>query len=598
MLRTALTGLAGLLLATSATAQVQTVTLYQDSVYRGASITLPLPPAGVPLVFPSSFRNRVTSLRWNLAPGTVVYGYTNANLTGREYCITHSQPRQGADSNVGSEYNDDLESLRWFPVDPNRGWVRMFTDADYGGYQLTRYLSLTGLGTISIKDLGYNDQVDALQWSLPRDRTVMCYDEDPVGGRALPLIDAGQIADLNRAHSGFHHDKFSTIRILDGQYTAALADRDAPLDRVCQLAAHNAHCSAAQGWIFWYQQNLTILEQLDYGARLLQLDVREQNGQLFLTHGSWSQSIAQRGGLTPEPLAAIIDQIADWLAVHTKEVLVLEFENYTGSTLTTFLERSRIGSRLYRPQHNSWPSINQLVAAGRRVIVFDSSSSTSQQYSWDWMVQNGYSSFGDIQPRSESGPINRSDRSLFFMNHISGTSTPLTWLGNSPNDKDDLVRLAGQFAQVPNWIGIDGIEMADHGGLEACRVVNGLLWQLPRKSTSYRFHSGCGPNLSTRTLPTVGSTYAVTAAPLAAVMIGFQDRFFGGGTLPSDFGGLGRCLLRVSPDVVESAAQTAVLAFPIPSDVGLVGVPLYLQSARFASGRLEFSGAITATIGF
>jgi hypothetical protein len=587
-----------LTLVLSAPAQ-QTVTLYENSSYGGASVTIPLPPApGIPFVLPSNWNDRVTSLRWNLAPDTVLTFFEDSNLRGREYCVPHSSSRNGGTSNVGSFYNDKFSSFIWHRVDPAEGWVRFYTNANYGGYQLTRYLSQTGLRIVSIRDLGYNDQVDSIRWSLPPDRTVMCMDEDPAGGRALPLIGSGQHPDLQNQFSGLHHDKFSTFMVMDGQFTATFADRDAPLDRVCQLASHNAHASSAHGWVLWYNQTIPVLEQLDYGARLLQLDVRENNGTLYLTHGTWSASIAQRAGLTPERLGPMIGAIHQWLLANPDEVVFLEFENYTGSTLTDTLRNSVIGGMLYRPTGLHWPSTNELVGLGKRVVVFDSSTSTRELYTYDWMVQNGYSSFGDTAARSESDPIDRMHKSLMFMNHISGTSTPLTWLGNSPNDRSALVALAGQLGQAPNFIGIDGIQMADHGGLEACRWVNDILWRGRPRAMSFEFQDGCSTTLSSATVPAIGSTYRVSAATGSFVMLGFDDRSFGGTPLPMSLSPLSTCQLRVAPLDAVPVSAAGSMSLAIPNSASLLGRQMFLQSVRAAGSSLQLSNGLAATFGF
>ena len=334
--------------------------MWFDSSYRGKSFTINTAGFEGAVRFPSGSRNQVTSFRWSDLPGKVILRfYTGSDFDGREYTVMHDHDVNGGVANVGSYYNDDFESMRWFSVDATEGWVDFHTDADHSGYQFTRYLSRIGTRTIDLRDFGYNDQFDSLTWELPSHRTIMCLDEAPAGGRALPLINSGSIRDLDRYSFGMHHDKLSTLRVMEGQFTATYADRNRPLDEVCMLCSHNAHATSAQGWVFWYQQTMTILEQLDYGARKLQLDVREEDARLFLTHGTYSQSVGQRGGTPPELLVAVIDQIHGWLRAHPEEVIVLEFENYAGDELARRLRNSSIGSMIYVPNQLHWPSMNE-----------------------------------------------------------------------------------------------------------------------------------------------------------------------------------------------------------------------------------------------
>ena len=300
-----------LTLATAAVAQ-QTITLYFNANFGGAQITLPLPPSGI-LGFPPTFNDQVTSIRWNLQPNTVLHFYENGNLTGREYCVTHDQPRVGGVGNVGSYYNDKLSSMRWETVNPAQGWVRFFTDTQRGGYQLTRYLSNLTSNEIPLISLGYNDQVDSLEWNLPPDRTVMCYDEFPAGGKALPLIGAGvHMRFIGSAFNTFH-DCLSTCMVMNGSYTAALADRDRPIDQVCQLGSHNSHANSDDGWVSSYQQHESIPEQLAYGVRGIDITVREENGVYLMVRGSVSQSTAERAGVYPDTLDSGLTSIRIFL---------------------------------------------------------------------------------------------------------------------------------------------------------------------------------------------------------------------------------------------------------------------------------------------
>ncbi len=600
-LRAVLLASCGLLSLTDTASSQGTITLYDNSSYGGANITLPLLAHldGVLQPIPGGLEDRVTSLRWNLSTNVIVKFFENRDGTGREFSVRHDQARVGGDSNVGSYYNDKFSSFRFTVVDPSQGWVRFHTNANFGGYEFMRYVSQTGFTIQSLRDRGYNDQVDSIRWSLPRGTTIMCFDEDPAGGRALPLLGTGAVSDLNNSFSGLHHDKFSTFAVMRGELTATFADRNAPIDRVCQLSSHNAHVSTAHGWSVWYNQTMPLLEQLDYGARVLQLDVREENNALYLTHGSWSASIAQRAGLTPELLAPALDALHTWLSVHSREVIFLVFENYTGAELTNALRASRLGGMLYRPNGLHWPSINQLADAGRRVVVLDSSSSTGELYEWDWEVQNDYSSFGSTAARSESDPIDGLHRSLFLMNHISGSSTPTIWFGISPNTRGALVDLARQFPQPPNFVNIDGISMADHGGLEACREINDRMWRVPQpRATSYAFHAGCGSTLESTTRPALGRTWTLNATDADWLLFGLSDTSNNGAPLPMSLQPLSTCLLRAAPMDAIPVGANHTFSLPIPNDSRLVGGTLYGQALEFVPGNIYLSNGVAGRIGY
>lgn len=575
------------------------VEVFDDSLMRGDSDYLPLGSYAENRVHRLyGTEDRVTSMRWSLPDDVVLTFFEHADGSGREFTVMHDQPRSGGISNVGSYYNDKFSSFAWRRVTPSAGWVQFFTDANHGGYQFTRYLSETGLTTVDVRGLGYNDQFDSVRWSLPADRTVMALDEAPAGGRALPLIDSGSIADFNSYASGLHHDRISTLQMLAGQLTAAYADRNAPLDEVCQLASHNAHSTTAQGWRFWYNQTMSVIEQLDYGARLLQLDVLEHtDGLVYLVHGSYRESVLQRNGSAPELLSPQLLAIYFWLVANPKEVVFLDFQNEAGRALDRELAASPLSPMITIPRGLRWPSTNELVAAGKRCVVVDDRAGTGVPYHYDWAVQNGYSDFQDTSPRIESEPIDGRHRSMFYMNHISGTVTPLTWVGGSPNTRGNLVRLANWFRQPPNFIGIDGIEMADHGGLEACRDVNRSTWpQYRRRARTAEFHAPCpSGRLATAndTLPRLGTTLVLSTPSASVVAIGTSDSSFQGVPLPAVMPGTA-CSLRVAPLVVLPAPGQ--LQVPILNSVDVIGLELLMQAVRL-DGSLRLSNGLRVTCG-
>lgn len=588
----------GVALALPAAAQ-QTITLYFDSSYSGAQITLPLPAAGVPLVIPAPFNDQVTSIRWNLDPNTVLYFYENSNLTGREYCVTHDRPRVGGTSNLGSYYNDKLSSLRWFNVNAAQGWVRFFTNTSKGGYQLTRYLSQLGGTEIPLISLGYNDQVDSIEWGLPPSKTVMCYDENPAGGKALPLIDSGYYANLDSGLFGLYHDNLSTCRVMDGQFTSELADRNRPLDQVCLLGSHNSHVNSDQGWVFWIQQNWSILKQLDYGVRSINIDVRHENGQFLMVHGSLSASIAARAGAYPLPVDAELHAIRNWLLAHPQEVIFIHFQNDAGTAFSNWLDGHAIAQFFYQPSKLHWPSINELVALGKRVIVTDSTSSGSQLYPWSWEVENGYSDLWTSAPRSESEAIDGKHRSLFLMNNISSYDSVIAWAGNSPNDKAPLLAHALSFAQKPNIIQIDGVEMADHGGLEVCRTINQLTQSQLPKAAAYRWWGNCSgaTTLQPSTTPKIGTTFLLRGAPFHVLAVGFSDVDAGGVALPTAVPGFTLCRLRTSLDLLALANSVGDSSLAIPADTSMLGDRFFCQAVELTGASWPLSNGVAARIG-
>ncbi|MCB9882049.1 MAG: hypothetical protein H6834_09680 [Planctomycetes bacterium] len=585
--RSLVVALASLALPSLLPAQPTTgvLTLYENSSYGGVAAPLPLSVIPEGAVFPIPLGDRVTSLRWDsLETNVVLTFFEDSNGGGREYTIMHDRARTSGIANVGSYYNDKFSSVSWRRVDPSRGWIRMYTDTAFGGYHLTRYLA--NLGTsFSINAQGYNDQVDSIQWSVPTNKTIMLYDEDPAGGKALPLHRTGSIRDLDNGFSGIYHDKFSTLRVYDGELDADLADRNAPMDTIAQLMSHNAAASQAHGF-YVYNQHELVTWQLDYGARGLMLDSLYENGRLWSVHGSYNTTVGYRLGLPPETLEQVLLPIRGWLDAHPREVITIIFEHQGGTELGDYLlQSSPLAGLIYTDGQARRPSINEMVAMGKRVVIFQQREGRHPILPWQWehTVENEYSSFGSTTARSESDGIDNKNRALFVMNHINSTGPTVI---NPPNDVSNLYSLALAFPQIPNFVNLDVIEDDDHGGLEATRLVNTFLWQgrdvTGTQAEYHRFGDDCGGNLLTNTRPVLGRTMTLTSSlNIEALLMGVSDRWWSGISLPFDLGLVvtTTCPLHVSPDVILPTSSSTVPFF-IPNDTALAGAELFLQGIR------------------
>ena len=187
------------------------------------------------------------------------------------------------------------------------------------------------------------------------------------------------------------------------------------------------------------------------------------------------------------------------------------------------------------------------------------------------------------------------------MNHISSWDVPSLWISSSvsPNTDSALIGLAQAFPQIPTSIGIDGIQMADHGGLEACRFVNVSMWQFVTgfRARAFRMQTGCtDTELSVSNRPVLGRAFQLDAPASSVVLIGFDDRAFQGTALPFSLPGLTACELRVDP-VMTLGTTTGVMSLPIPNDTRAVGFELFLQAGAIANGQVHFSNGVRASLG-
>ncbi|MCB9876046.1 MAG: hypothetical protein H6835_00460 [Planctomycetes bacterium] len=592
-----------------------TVTLYENSSFGGIQKRLPLSSyleGGLHQLY--GFDDKATGIAWDLQPNVVVTFYENSNGTGREYTLTHQQ-QSGSLSAVPSYYNDKFSSFRWRTVDPQQGWVRLFTDAGLSGYQLTRYVSETGFGATSLGALSMNDQVDSVQWGLPLGTTILLYDHDPKGGACYSLTGGGS---RGFANSNVFHDRISVFEVFDGDVDACLADRTAPYDQNCSLSAHNAHVAPGYGWLVW-NQDLVVIDQLDYGARTLQLDTAINGGTIYMVHGSWTATIAARlPGTTPTTLHDMLLEIDAWMTAHPREVLTLIFENHDGAELGDYLlDVSPIKDEIHVQGRGTWPTPRQLIQSGKRYVVFEMGSSPrSGRINWqyDCSVENDYGAWGSTSERAESQPIDATWRGLFYMNNISPVP-PSLWPAvppTTPNTFGNLVSLMAAFPQFPNQVGVDRIREGGEGGADAVRYANTALRAFHQNRASFaQFGFGnCGLRaLYSNARPVLGTTLPLRIDNLGSnpafefMIYGASDQVAGPLSLPfllpPSLGG--GCRLRVSNDVVFPCGLFYPLAVGVtlPLDPVLNGVDAFFQSVGIDSvtGELVMSNGGRAHLG-
>ena len=581
-----------------------TVTLYENSSYGGISKRLPLSSYSENLLHAlAGYGDMATSIVWDLQPNVIVTFYEHSNGTGREWTLTHQQA-SGSISAVHPNYNDKFSSFRWHTVDPSQGWMRLFTDSGFSGYQLTRYVSLVGFGETSLSSIGMNDQVDSFTWGVPIGTTIMLYDHNPKGGASYSLTGNG-VRDVS--NSTIFHDKISVIDVLDGDFSAELADRNKPYDENCYLSSHNAHVAPAHGWLVW-NQDLVVHDQLDYGARALQLDTQLNNGTIHLVHGSWTATLAQRlPGTTPQTLQSMLQYIKIWMDAHPREILTLIFENHDGAELGDYLlDVSPIKNEIHVQKRGSWLTPNELIAMGKRYVVFETASSPASgriPWQYDFSVENDFTSWNNTSERFNSLPIDSKGRGVFYMNNIN-PQPPSTWLpGTTPNDFVSLVNLMSAFPQFPNFVGIDRIREGGQGGADAVRYANTSLRALYQNRATFASFAplNCGTRwLSASNRPTLGSSLNLTVDQLLVGNPAFEFMIYGSSDesigalplpmlLPPSFGS--GCTLRVANNLIFSVGfggYPITVPVAIPLSMSLNGYDAFFQSLGLDSVTGDF----------
>ena len=171
-------------------------------------------------------------------------------------------------------------------------------------------------------------------------------------------------------------------------------------DQVTQAATHNAFSYASGGKVYYLfpNQNRPIPEQLAYGIRALGIrpcpyfgDDPAEKDRVYVTHNS-----DLKGQLGTEPLEDILTQVRVFLEANPDEVVTLLAEStVTPAQVAGAFDDARLTSYLYtHDPAKGWPTLQQMIAAGTRVVVFNDSQDADrpkwQSYMWDFIVDTDY----------------------------------------------------------------------------------------------------------------------------------------------------------------------------------------------------------------
>lgn len=300
---------------------------------------------------------------------------------------------------------------------------------------------------------------------------------------------------------------------------AALCDR--PYDQVVFPATHNAMSAADQpGW-FFAEQPTGVLGQLEDGVRAFLIDTwygqptavpgvvaapdatrRDAFAEAVQDFGAGPVRSALRlrrlAGLEPiggvEPYlchamcelgavrwATVIEQVATWLDDHPEEVVTFVLQdNVTPADTAALLEEAGLLSQLHTQEAGRpWPTLGEMVATGRRVVVFAENVGGGSRFPWlmtldDWVQDTPFRhrSIRDLDCRPNRG---RRAATMLLVNHWLDSRTRRVSSAERVNSAEvllDRVRTCRRVrAMRPTFLAVD---FYDRGDLfEVVRRLNG-----------------------------------------------------------------------------------------------------------------------------
>jgi hypothetical protein len=267
------------------------------------------------------------------------------------------------------------------------------------------------------------------------------------------------------------------------------AERSRPFDAYTWVTTHNAFTS--NGLV--PNQRQTMAQQLDAGVRALMLDLHEHQGRVKLCHNRCV-------GQDTETLAHFLNAtLLPFLNANPSAIVTLHLEDFSNRrALRNELSRApglvQLAFDPYAWQTATWPTYQDMLDAGQRVLIFTLNRANSGTVltdaggvhlmpSEDFTVEN-YWSLGvtpwthDRSCRSRWGenvrPLRTAEitgkpgwRPLFTMNHFHGTLAPL--FEHHARHDNTFEELTSRFmhhclpvaGRKPNYLAVDFHETGD-----------------------------------------------------------------------------------------------------------------------------------------
>lgn len=288
-------------------------------------------------------------------------------------------------------------------------------------------------------------------------------------------------------------------------YTFSMPDAPskASFDKGFYLTAHNAFATTAQGYSF-AQQNLSVLDQLYFGARGLMIDTYEKDGKVVLVHGGFDTDKLIHPFASPRPVEDLLGEVVDFLRHEPHAIITIFLENYVKDWQLLIKGFGLLEPYLYKPadfkiQGNKWPSLGWMRAHNKRVVVFCPFKTSDYSFTdgaaeyffdeWRYHIENQFSTIdtqGAAVERGSSKKYSHLNRTLYVFNFFPGFKITAI-AGNASEFKainSDKLREALNYAmgrglggkyigQKPNFIAIDFINVGE--GLSVISKWNGSL---------------------------------------------------------------------------------------------------------------------------
>lgn len=266
------------------------------------------------------------------------------------------------------------------------------------------------------------------------------------------------------------------------------------------LCAHNAFAYRSR-FKGYYQQNLTLYQQLKYGVRAFMLDAHWYKGDIYLAHGKANSFLHGfqlgfwrglkgwiKGKYDYEKLDGILHLFTQWLNAHPNKVLTIFFEMHiTSDQLWALVKRMKdvrkliLTPRDWNPYENDgcWPTLEWMRKKNKRLVIFCGTYTTNFYYTWYHVKETNYSTTDPMEVcKSERHPSYKykaMPRKLVLYNYFPRVQTKgiamttccvIDYKVNSMDSLEKLTKTCqklkfGGRKKWPNFIALDFVELGD-----------------------------------------------------------------------------------------------------------------------------------------
>lgn len=269
-----------------------------------------------------------------------------------------------------------------------------------------------------------------------------------------------------------------------------------PFNKYSWLTTHNSYAIVGEKSytgtqrITFSNQEVSVTDQLNNGARGLMLDMYDYENDVWLCHSFGGNCYNFTAFM---PAVNTLKEIQAFLAANPSEIITIFIEDYVKATkgLTKVFTAAGLMKYWYpvsaMPKNGGdWPTVSDMVAKNHRLVVFTSISSKESSegiaYQWNYVVENQYGdgglTAGSCPNRAESKSLSSKAQSLVLENFFPDQpSVPKACVENS----DALLNILSVCHQAAgnrwaNFLAVDFFQRSYGGGtFQAVDKLNGEL---------------------------------------------------------------------------------------------------------------------------